>query len=110
MIIQGDKIEEIGNDRPKYFAIKTSDDGHTSTLVIHYPSADAEYRCNVSTSKGYQEKYFMVNVYGLSDGIIAAIAIVSIIVVVIIILIGRFVRSSHQQKVWWNSYSFCDIF
>ena len=97
---QGDKAaEEIVDEERKYHDINTTDDGRHSSLTVYYASADTTYSCRFSNFKGTQEKYFHVMVHGLGAGIIAAIVIVFAIIIVGLILLGRFIKSSHEQQV-----------
>lgn len=68
-------------------------------LVIHSASSDAVFKCQLSNWGGTQEKTFIVNVHGISGGIMAVIIIVSIIIIIFIVLIVVFLKSTYKQKV-----------
>ncbi len=95
------KEEEITNDQQKYYAINTTYDktSLTSVLIIHSASSDAVFKCQLANWGGTQEKTFIVNVHGISGGILAVIIIVSIIIVIFIVLIAVFLKSTYKQKV-----------
>lgn len=84
------------------YTIITTNDGHTSQLVIHEADSDAKFRCEFINAKGKDEKYFSLDVYGFNKRTIIIFTVTIIIVLVAVITAIRFVfvKSINRQKVY----------